>query len=425
MNKSPIKMEEYFFPGFKKKPAVHIGSQTMRFFKGIAKEQAYESWHLAGANGKDVTVVRNFDPLYIEYWQDLMGGAKIINFIDKTPGTFLTESILSKPNIIKQIKDEMHKDSRLMVFLPTHLEEQLALKMGIPLHGSSLISDKYGTKSGIRKLAEQHKISMTPGSICSTFIQIKKAIDKLKKQYSILVLKHDLSLSGLFSKRIKSNIKEKELRKYVNEISGGTFKEGKDTIVVEGWVKSNVSLCAHIEIINGQKPIICAGWQQIIDKDGITYIGAGPLMISKRAINSFLEQTKKLALALQKKGAVGSFGPDFIVDFKEDKCILVELNARVPYTAFPLETVKEIKGVIGDGFCSTHIKTSKKMIFSQVKKILDKNNLLIKKKNRNAKGVVPFNIGLLAWKTFDIIAMADTWGETEKIVKKVKKIFEL
>lgn len=428
MYQTPIKMEQYFAPGFKTKPAVHIGSQTMRFFHGIAKEQAYEAWHLAGASVNDVVVTRNLDPLYIQYWQSLVDNPTVINYRDDEPGIFLTESILKNPDVIAQIKKNMHASSRLMVFLPTELEQKMADTLGIPLHGSVRISNIYGTKSGIRQLAAEAKIPMAPGFICRSYKELKKAIEILREHFTKIIIKHDLSLSGLYSKKLICK-KVGNLRKHLDEVSGGRFVEGKDLVVVEGWIKSNASLCAHIEIAEGKDPVVCAGWQQIIDSDGITYIGAGPLRLSKKALNSFLSQTHKLAWALKKNGAVGSYGPDFLVTAAEetslepDTCILVELNARAPYTAFPLETVKHLRGKIGEGFCSLHITLPKAVSFWEIKRILSENRLLINGKNDSVRGVVPFNIGLLPWKLFDVVAMAETWEETKHIVQKVKKLF--
>lgn len=50
----------------------------------------------------------------------------------------------------------------------------------------------------------------------------------------------------------------------LDEISGGKFVENRDILIVEGWLKNKAALCAHIEILDGQDPIVCAGWQQII-----------------------------------------------------------------------------------------------------------------------------------------------------------------
>lgn len=428
MTSKPVLMETYFNPGFKTKPAVHVGSQTHRFFYGKPKEQAWEGFSLAGAFDGDVIVLRDLDPNYVRYWNNFADDLHIVNLLGVDKGKFLTEIILKDPNTVDLIKQKKKPGSKLMVSHPTKLEQKLADILGIPLHGTPQISYLYGTKSGIRNLAKEFNLLMPPGFVCSTHAQIKKAISMLQHSFDEIVIKHDLSLSGYFSKKIKAN-ESTNLKASVDKVAGGKFNEGKDVVVVEGWLKSKASLCAHIEILEGKEPIICAAWQQIIDNDGKSYMGASPLMISSEALKSLLVQVNKLARALKEKGAVGSYGPDFLVtsdqekNIKPDVCVLLELNARVPYTAFPLETIMQIKGKVGHGFYAQHIKLSKPISFSDIKDILEKERLLITKRGSSLKGVVPYNVGLLPWKLFDIVAIGDFWEEALWITKKVNSIF--
>jgi hypothetical protein len=425
----PLFMEDYFDPGFKTKPGVLVGSQTMRLYKGDLKEQAWEGLLLAGTHKNDISVVRNFDKDYIHYWQALMENPYIINISDPNPGEYLTKVIFNNPWIINSIQKNMYPESKLMVYFPTQHEQKLARLIGIPLHGTPRISNLYGTKSGIRLLAKEANILMPEGYVCSTYSEIEYAIRMLAEKFDEVIIKHDLSSGGRWSKKISVNTTI-NLKDDMYEILGKPFIEGKDIFVVEGWLKSKASLCAHIEILEGKEPIICAGWEQLMDNDGITYLGAGPLTLSNKAMQSFITQVLKLAYILKQKNAVGTYAPDFLVTADEeenahpDSCVLIELNARVPVTAFPLEIVKQVKGTIGSGFCATQINLSKNTTFSQIKEILQKEKLLITEKNSKAVGVVPYNVGHLAWHTINMVAMADTLEETSRIVRKIKTIFE-
>lgn len=423
-------MELHFNPGFKTKPAVHVGSQTLPFFSGVPKEQAWEGFHLAGASEGDVVVVRDIDPEYIHYWRSLMGDVHVVNILDSNKGDFLTKIILERPEIINRIKNEMNAGSRLMVFLPTSLEQELAKRLNVSLHGSPHVSSKYGTKSGIRMLAQEARIPMAQGFICTTYTEVKKTIKALESQFDEIVIKHDLSLSGLFSKRLKVRGIRDRVKEFLDEVCGGKFHEGKDVVVIEGWLKSKASLCAHIEIVEGKDPEVCAAWEQLIDNDGITYIGGGPLNLSEKAMNSFSAELIKLATILKQKGAVGSFGPDFLVaadnelSVEPDTCVLIELNARVPYTAFPLEAIKQVKGPIGNGFYAQHINVKPGTSFSDIEQALQEEKLLITRKDKQAKGVIPYNVGLLPWNLFDIASVANSWDEAKYIAEKVKNKFE-
>lgn len=431
MKSNPILMEDYFDPGIKTKPAVHIGSQTVPLFRGIVEEQAYEGYHLAAASEGDVAVVRNFDRLYIRYWKKLIGKHHVINLTDTDLGEFQTQAILDDPKAINEIKHHMHPKSRLHVFSPTRLEQKLADKLEIPLHGDPQFSERYGTKSGIRKLAKEYSIPMSPGFICKSVRAVENAINSLRDDFTDIVIKYDHSLGGYFSKkvRVSNRIKVKEL---LDEILGRSFHEDKDTVVVEGWLNGTANApCAHIEILKDQDPIISAGWQQIVDTDGVSRIGAGPLMISNRAMETFLDAVNKLAWALKDKGAIGSFGPDFLItagsnaQIPADTAVLLELNARIPMTAIALEVILNVRGKIGLGFWAMHLKLKSPLTFNEVAEKLDSQGILIREKGKGAKGVVPFNVGLLPWKMIDLVAMADTWDETQAIMRKAQRALHI
>lgn len=423
----PNNMEEHFLPGFKTKPAVHVGSQTMRLYNRDPMEQAYEGLHLAAANDKDVVLVRNIDPEYLKYWNSLMGQTNVINITGVDQGEYLSRIILDSPDIISKIKKNMDLSSKLMVYLPTLLEQQLAEVLGIPLHGSPNVTDMYGTKSGIRALAKEAGISMPPGYVCRTYMDVKKAIHDLSEKFELIVIKHDLSSAGRWSKKLNTK-KQYDLHECLDEISGGKFIEGKDIVVVEAWLKNRGALCAHIEIDKGMNPVVCAAWRQIMADDGITYIGAAPLSLSEKTMESFKVTLSSLAKTLKKNGAVGSFGPDFLI-VPEDEgtsseiCELIELNARVPVTSFPLEIIKQIKGEIGTGFYVADIKLNKTSSFRDIREVLEREHLLITEKDVKAHGVVPYNIGLLPWGHLYIVVIASEWDEVVPIVEKIKTIF--
>ncbi|QQG40610.1 MAG: hypothetical protein HYV37_03510 [Candidatus Levyibacteriota bacterium] len=427
MKKNPISMEKYFTPGLKTKPGVHIGSQTHPLFHGIAKEQAYEGYYLGAAGEGDVAIVRNFEQTYIDYWKNLIGDHHIINLTHTDPGAYLTQSILDDPKVIEDIKHHMDPKSRLHVFSPTRLEQKLADKLGIPLHGKPEIGERFGTKSGTRRLAKKYGIPMAPGFVCKSVRDVEKAFNELKKYFRGIVIKYDYSLGGYFSKRVETSNKIK-IKELLDEIIGRKFREGKDTVVVEGWLKSKATPCAHIEILEGQDPVICTGWQQIVDVDGISRIGAGPLTLSDRAMKSFLSAVNKLAWALKDKGACGSFGPDFLITADDetqmppDTAVLLELNGRIPMTAIAFEIIQNVRGKIGSGFWAQHLTLKSPLTFEELAEKLSKEGILIQKKDKRARGIVPFNTGLLPWKMLDLVVMADTWDETVVVMRKAQQV---
>ena len=416
-------MKQYFDPGFKRDSLILVGSQSLDIWKNIPQEQAMEGFYLAAAFGNNMAVVRNIDPEYIEYWKALTEHPKIINVPNINPGEFLSQVIIDHPEIQETIKQNALPNSYIMVFLITEHEEKMSEVLHIPLHGSRLISNAYGTKSGIRKLIQGSTIHMPPGFVCVNVDQMCEAVLELQKNFQFIVIKHDLSVSGYLTKKIDVT-QMHTIKKSLQEIFESYFHSQTGNYVVEGWVQSNTSLCGHIEILDNHKPILCAGWQQLIAHDGISYIGSRSLQLSAKAFGSFYEQLETLANLLAENGAVGSFGPDFIVADDTDTALLIELNARVPYTAFPIELIKHIRGGLGEGFASTHVKTGKELSWKEIMTALSDKKLLITARDTNAVGVVPFNVGMLPWKTFDIAVMADTFEQTKKILDTVQTLFE-
>lgn len=417
---SPVKMEEHFCPGITR-PAVHVGSQTMRFFCGNPKEQAWEALLLAAAFDQDITVVRDVDPDYLAYWASLTGGYRVVNASGANPGEYLSRVLLDDPVLLEIVRLAMAPGARLHVFFPTPLEQELADALGIPLHGSPEVSARYGTKSGVRDLARAAGIPMPPGCVCRTYAEVEEAVTELRDQFDELVIKHDLSTGGDWSQRF--NVWSDDPRAVAAEVSDGHFVEGRDVVVVEGWLQTIASLCAHIEIPPEGNPVVCAGWQQVLGEDGKTHIGSGPLMLSAARVAEFHAQAHRLAVALQREGAVGSFGPDFLVvdqaGTDDGEVVLVELNARIPATAFPLQIVRQVKGAIGTGFCSRHVHLARPASFSEVAGVLQAEGLLITELDPNASGVVPYNVGLLPWQLFDVVAIADDWEEALRIIGRV------
>lgn len=417
-------LEEHFSPGFRTRPAIHIGSQTMQLYHGDEKEQAVESLHIAAAHGEDVVIVRNIDPDYVEYWKKLTGLENIINLQTDDQKNYLSDLILKDHLLQEKIKTLSKDNSTLMVYFPTEVEEQLAGKLQLKLHGSPKISADYGTKSGIRKLALENNIQMPPGYVCTTNEEVENALTKLFQIFNKAIIKHDLSSAGRWMKVV-----EKDDNIYVEKILSQVKKDSDsdDRYVVEGWINSKASLCAHIEIVKGEKPQILAAWQQFLDKDNITYMGAGPLMLNDDVLVKFKKTVQDLADALWEKGAVGSFGPDFLIADKgaavpEDEVLLLELNARVPFTAFPVEIVKMVKGNVGTGFFSSNIELETRPAFKEVASLLDENKLLISKRDPGAEGIVPFVPKLLDWGYFYYVAIGENAKEARKLSTRAQKL---
>lgn len=424
----PLLMEDHFVPGIKWTPLLLFGSQTHKIWSNSAKLQAPEDFFLAALKSENIAVVRNMDPNYINYFQNLTGG-QIINISNIEKETYLTEAILKNEWALQLIQDSYKKDLHLLPFMITPMEVKLSNKLHMPFYGNKKTNDLFGTKSGIRRLASQYSLPIPPGHVCASIEEIDQALKSLQHNFKFAAIKHDESVSGFLSKKVSTTACV-PTQHILRQILKRPFEKGKDIVVVEGWIHTPISVGTHIEILPNKETFLCAAWQQVIDKDGVSYVGAGPLHISPSALSSLKKNMRSLARALVDKGAFGSYGPDFLItsqsesNLKPDSAILIELNTRIPYTAFPLEIVKNIKGTIGSGFYSTHIHLNKPLKFIDVFTVLRKANLLITHKSPTASGVVPFGISMLPWKSFTIIAIADSWSMAQYVARKTQTLFD-
>jgi hypothetical protein len=205
------------------------------------------------------------------------------------------------------------------------------------------------------------------------------------------------------------------------DVANGQFVDGTDVAVVEGWIERPIaSVCAQIEIPLVGAPAIRYGWQQVLGRDGKTYIGAAPLTLTPRGLDSFMKLLERLAGTLKAHNAIGAYAPDVLIT-SDESAILLELNARVAATTFPLAIVKQVRGAIGSSFLAQHVTLKGRVTFSEVQEALSGASLLISKcDGPEARGVVPFNAGLLPFGVIDLVATAPTWDETKWVMKRAR-----
>jgi hypothetical protein len=417
----PIRMEEKFDTSYRDSPAVHIGSRSLSLFDKNDYEQAYEGIHLAYTKPGDAIVLRNADPDYLKYWHQLVPDVRIFNLSDPHPDRYLSEVVLEAWGLLPWLQTNAPVAAQLFVFFSTIAEQQIARKLDIPLYGSPTISSLYGTKSGVGDLARAADMVMPDRRVCQTQEEIRTAIRELfaMKGCRQIIVKNNESIGGGWSRRVHwwevvGGISDKQLASILKEIR---FIEGK-LVVVERWIEHvQAAVSAHIEIpTSNGAPVIRWGWQQLIAQDGVSYQGAIPLMLPQAAIDDFITQTGKLAGALRNAGAVGSYAPNFVIT-SQNQAILLELNARIPLSAFALSIVRWVKGAIGEGFVTQYVSVPGRWPFTKIRQVLKNAGILIERRNGlGTCGVVPFNVGLLPYGRCSLVAIAPTWDVAREII---------
>lgn len=320
-------------------------------------------------------------PIIIDYYLQLLPGIPfsharerllLLTTYDSSQKS-LTQKILERPRLIKKIKDFLRPNKSYMVcFNSTILEQELSVKLDIPLLASSPELLYWGSKGGSREIFADCNILHPDGSqlvyniddlIRETTLlltrkpYLKKVVIKLNEGFSgegNAVL--DVSgISGLFL--TNSNL---SLEKQLNLVSqiiheakvqgiGDTWVTFCDRIpelgvIVEEFIEGEIKLSPSMQgyITPGGKVEIISTHDQILGgEDGQIYLGC-----SFPALEDYRLQVQelglKIGLELAKKGAMERYSADFLAIKENNKWLLyaIEINLRKGGTTHPFMTLK-------------------------------------------------------------------------------------
>ncbi len=148
-------------------------------------------------------------PAIVDYHLSLLQGiptahAKsrltLLSTYDSSPRT-LTEKVLERPRLIERIRKAIHPDvAHMTCFTSSHLEQRLAVQLGIPLYGVDPSLLPLGTKGGSRGVFKEANIPLPPGvEGLDHADEIADAIAALwaeQRQAKRMVVKHAQGFSG-------------------------------------------------------------------------------------------------------------------------------------------------------------------------------------------------------------------------------------
>ncbi len=318
-------------------------------------------------------------PIIIDYYLQLLPGIPfsharerllLLTTYDSSQKP-LTEKILERPRLINKIKNFLRPNKSYMVcFNSTILEEELSVKLNIPLLASSPELLYWGSKGGSREIFAKCHILYPDGS------QLVYSIDDLIRETALLLDRQphlnkvviklnegfsgegnavlDLSgISGLFSADFSLENKQNLVAQIIHEAKlqglGDTWATFSDRIpelgviveaFIEGEVKFSPSMQGYITP-SGKVEIISTHDQILGGEDGQIYLGCiFPAQEDYRL--QLQELGLKVGLELAKKGAMERFSVDFLAvkEKKEWKLYAIEINLRKGGTTHPFMTLK-------------------------------------------------------------------------------------
>ncbi len=322
-------------------------------------------------------------PIIIEYYLQLLPGIPFSHARDRLlllttyDNSFkpLTQKILERPRLVERIRRALRPNKSYMVcFNATNFEQELSLKLNVPLFASSPQLSYWGSKSGSREIFSECLIPHPDGSylvhnVDDLVLQIHKLWER-NTHLNRLVVKLNEGFSGegnavLDLDKIKKDISQSSddtaIKTVIfNSLKDLSFQAEDETwenfssripelgaiveAFIEGKEKRSPSVQGYINP-NGEVRIISTHDQILGGPDGQIYLGC-----RFPADQGYRYQLQELGLkigqALAKKGAMERYGVDFLAvrnqSEQEEKWEIqaIEINLRKGGTTHPFMTLK-------------------------------------------------------------------------------------
>ncbi|MEY2858017.1 MAG: hypothetical protein RLZZ74_2329 [Cyanobacteriota bacterium] len=320
-------------------------------------------------------------PIVIDYYLQLLPGIPFSHARDRLllistyDGSLkpLTQKVLNRPRLVEKIRRALRPNRSYMVcYNSTDLEQQLSLKLGIPLLAASPEVLKWGSKSGSRRIFAEAGIAHPDGSYTvnnvADLIQELWQLWQRQPDLQRIVVKLNEGFSGegnaLLDLRSiqnyapgQSNEAEtkaalsKQLENMSFQGTGETWATFFPRIAelgaiveafIEGAVKRSPSVQGYIRP-SGEVEIISTHDQILGGVDGQVYEGCYfPADADYRI--EIQEMGLQVGEVLAAKGAIERYGVDFIAvqdpETKEWDLQAIEINLRKGGTTHPFMTLR-------------------------------------------------------------------------------------
>ena len=320
-------------------------------------------------------------PIVIDYYLQLLPGIPFSHARDRLllistyDGSLkpLTQKVLDRPRLVQKIRRALRPNKSYMVcYNSTELEQQLSLKLGIPLLAASPEVLNWGSKSGSRRIFAEAGIAHPDGSYTVKNVadlieelwqlwqrkpDIKRIVVKLNEGFSgegnaILDLRplQDYNPQRKAEAETKAAL-QKGLESMNFQGAGETWQTFAARIpelgaiveaFVEGEIKRSPSVQGYIRP-SGEVEIVSTHDQILGGVDGQVYEGCYfPADADYRY--QLQELGLKVGEVLAEKGAIERYGVDFITvqdpETKQWDIQAIEINLRKGGTTHPFMTLR-------------------------------------------------------------------------------------
>ena len=304
-------------------------------------------------------------PRLIDYFLSMVPGVNLddvrarltlVSLSDGTPRP-LTEKILARPDVLDRIRRAIPNLNRAMImpFNVSRLEMELAVQLGIPVYGPDPSLDRWGTKTGSRKIFAEEGVPHALGvegvtTVNDVVAGIQRILEGSPKVQKVIV-KLDRSVSGLgnatvdvaraanrddLAAAVRSLAPEDsntDPSTYLAELrEGGGIVE--ELISGKGFRSPSVQMRnspgRDVEIVSTHDQVLGGPTGQMFLGCRFPARGAYSQVISQEAM--------KVGYRLAREGVIGRYGIDFVVTQTRKRswdARAIEINLRNGGTTHP------------------------------------------------------------------------------------------
>lgn len=392
---------------------VHLGSQS--FARRLpAQEHAYETRHLLAARPGDLFVSRFFDSAFELYYQQLLPG---VRFFSPTAAVHdprcLSEIILCSPSMLSQLQSALpsHGNGILCCFFPTLHEKRLACALGLRLWGQPAVSRMIGSKSGARDLARRAGLPIPPGGVADRLSKANALVQLLSRiGHERVVIKSERGMSGrgVWIQAANTPLPVGIQRRLLD---GERF-------VIEAFLPHRAVLGAHLEIDPAGDVQLAGEWIQQV-RAGVSYDGARPNTLPESARRKLHTLLQQVGAAIVSLSGVGSYGPDLLW-LGEDDFALIEINARIPATSFPLAFLRHLnaRGV----WRAIEVDVEPAIDCTDTLDRLSSMGLLLEAIDQSGPWVLPYNHGRIRFAKLNLLLFGEREADCDLVERQARML---
>lgn len=295
----------------------------------------------------------------------------VLSLYDSAPKP-LTQKILERPRVIERMRRFIGDPARayLTCYNSTPLERRLAVELGIPLNAADPDLLWMGTKSGSRKIFEEAGVPLPLGTNdVRTRDDVVSALERLALarpgiRRAVVKLNESFAGEGNGVYRFLQplpEVREERLLAISRGLDGMQWPGSRETLgeflrklhemggIVEEWIEADEVASPSVQMQvhpDGTLDIISTHDQVLGGSTGQAYIGCR-FPADERYRAAVLDAGWRIGQVLERRGALGRFGVDFVVTRKGSgpwQVHALEINLRMTGTTPPFMALEFLGG---------------------------------------------------------------------------------